>query len=198
MLESLPVRGDECDWGPFHFKVLDVPLRGQLLIELTMPHAGADAMIASPYAWELVGMLLSAFFSGSETGFYRATRLRLVLDAMAGDRVARGLLFLTNHPALFVATALVGNTVASYMISLATVIAIDRAGPSGPAGGRNCRFDRFGARRAGLRRAAAKKPFPAGARTGCSAAAAALFIFSSPSSSPWRDYCGCWAACLPA
>jgi CBS domain containing-hemolysin-like protein len=49
----------------------------------------------------------------------------MVLDAMAGDRIARGLLFLTNHPALFVATALVGNSVASYMVSLATVIAID-------------------------------------------------------------------------
>jgi CBS domain containing-hemolysin-like protein len=38
-LERLPVRGDECQWGPFHFKILDVPLRGQLLIELTMPAA---------------------------------------------------------------------------------------------------------------------------------------------------------------
>ena len=34
----------------------------------------------------LVGLLLSALFSGAETGFYRATRLRLVLDAMGGDR----------------------------------------------------------------------------------------------------------------
>jgi CBS domain containing-hemolysin-like protein len=70
------------------------------------------------------GLYLSAFFSGSETGFYRATRLRLVLDAMAGDRTARGLLFLTNHPALFVATALVGNSAANYLISLAAVVAM--------------------------------------------------------------------------
>ena len=35
-LERLPVPGDECQWGPFHFKILDVPLRGQLLIELRM------------------------------------------------------------------------------------------------------------------------------------------------------------------
>ncbi len=80
----------------------------------------------------IFGLLLSAFFSGSETGFYRATRLRLVLDAMAGDRTARGLLFLTNHPALFVATALVGNSVANYLISLATVIAMGRAFPLVP------------------------------------------------------------------
>jgi putative hemolysin len=78
------------------------------------------------------GLLLSAFFSGSETGFYRATRLRLVLDGMAGDRIARGLLFLTNHPALFVATALVGNSVANYLVSLASVIAMGRMFPLVP------------------------------------------------------------------
>jgi len=37
VLERLPVRGDACRWGPFHFKILDAPLRGQLLVELTMP-----------------------------------------------------------------------------------------------------------------------------------------------------------------
>ena len=78
------------------------------------------------------GLFLSALSSGAETGFYRATRLRLVLDAMAGDRIARGLLFLTNHPALFVATALVGNSMANYLISLATVIAMDQAFPQFP------------------------------------------------------------------
>ncbi|MGO9107794.1 MAG: CNNM domain-containing protein [Thermoguttaceae bacterium] len=80
----------------------------------------------------IFGLFLSAFFSGAETGFYRATRLRLVLDAMAGDRIARGLLFLTNHPALFVATALVGNSVANYLISLAAVIAMGQAFPQVP------------------------------------------------------------------
>ena len=35
ILERLPVPGDECRWGPFHFKVLDMPERGQLLAELT-------------------------------------------------------------------------------------------------------------------------------------------------------------------
>jgi CBS domain containing-hemolysin-like protein len=39
VLERLPEPGDECRWGPFHFKILDVPRRGQLLIELTMPDA---------------------------------------------------------------------------------------------------------------------------------------------------------------
>ena len=69
----------------------------------------------------LLGLFLSAFFSGTETGLFRATRVRLVLDGLAGDPVARGLLWLTNNPTLFVATALVGNNLASYMISFAIV-----------------------------------------------------------------------------
>lgn len=35
-LERLPAPGDTCRWGPFHFKVLDTPERGQLLVELTL------------------------------------------------------------------------------------------------------------------------------------------------------------------
>ena len=69
-----------------------------------------------------LGLFLSAFFSGSETGFYRVTRMRLVLDAMGGDRTARGLLWLTNHPSMFIATALVGNNLANYLTSLAIVL----------------------------------------------------------------------------
>ena len=70
----------------------------------------------------LTGLFLSAFFSGSETGFYRVTRLRLVLDANEGQWVARGLVALTNNPALFVATTLIGNNVANYITSLAVVL----------------------------------------------------------------------------
>jgi CBS domain containing-hemolysin-like protein len=69
-----------------------------------------------------VGLFLSAFFSGSETGFFRVARVRLVLDALGGDPVARGLLWLTNHPSLFVATALVGNNLATHLTSLAIVM----------------------------------------------------------------------------
>ncbi len=79
-------------------------------------------MIALALLLALSGTLLSAFFSGSETGLYRATRIRLVLDAMAGGRVARGLLWLINHPAFFVATVLVGNNLANYLVSLALVL----------------------------------------------------------------------------
>jgi CBS domain containing-hemolysin-like protein len=77
----------------------------------------------------LVGILLSALFSGAETGFYRATRLRLLLDALGGDAIARGLLFLTNHPSLFVATTLVGNSLANYLVSLAAVVILQEMVP---------------------------------------------------------------------
>lgn len=42
VLERLPQRGDEGRWGPFRFKVLDVPLRGQLTVELTMAGGEED------------------------------------------------------------------------------------------------------------------------------------------------------------
>ena len=42
VLERLPQPGDECRWGPFQFKVLDAPLRGQILVELTMADAGEE------------------------------------------------------------------------------------------------------------------------------------------------------------
>ena len=82
-------------------------------------------MIVLMIALALAGLLLGALFSGAETGFYRATRLRLVLDAMGGDSVARGLLFLANHPSLFVATALVGNSLANYLVTLAAVVILE-------------------------------------------------------------------------
>jgi len=73
-----------------------------------------------------VGMALSAFFSGSETGFYRVTRMRLLIDALGGNWVARGLLWTTNRPSLFVATALVGNNLANYIVSLSVVMGAQR------------------------------------------------------------------------
>lgn len=69
-----------------------------------------------------VGLALSAFFSGSETGLYRVSRVRLRLEAAQGDWIARILLWLVNRPGLFVATALVGNNLANNMVSLAVVL----------------------------------------------------------------------------
>ncbi|WP_442507691.1 CNNM domain-containing protein [Novipirellula sp. SH528] len=71
----------------------------------------------------VIGLMLSAFFSGSETGLYRVSRTRLVLDGLSGSRMARGVVWLLNHPAIFVATMLVGNNIANYLVSLAIVMA---------------------------------------------------------------------------
>jgi CBS domain containing-hemolysin-like protein len=43
MLQRLPQTGDQCRWGPFEMKVLDVPERGELLVELTLAEKQEDA-----------------------------------------------------------------------------------------------------------------------------------------------------------
>ncbi len=72
----------------------------------------------------LIGLMLSAFFSGSETGLYRVSRTRLILDGLGGSRAAQGIIWLLNHPTIFVATTLVGNNVANYLTSFAIVMAV--------------------------------------------------------------------------
>ena len=69
----------------------------------------------------LLGLFLSAFFSGSETGFYRLNRIRLIFDARSGDRIAGMLLWLTNHPTLVVGATLIGNNLANYLTYFAVV-----------------------------------------------------------------------------
>lgn len=81
----------------------------------------------------LTGLLLSAFFSGSETGFYRATRVRLAIEALAGSWTSRSLLWLAHQPSLFIATTLVGNNLANYITSLAVVMVAQRFYPDGGA-----------------------------------------------------------------
>jgi putative hemolysin len=71
------------------------------------------------------GLALSAFFSGSETGFYRINRARLLITALDGDFISRGLWWLVNNPSVFVATVLVGNNVANYLVSLSMVMATE-------------------------------------------------------------------------
>ncbi|MEX0716789.1 MAG: CNNM domain-containing protein [Planctomycetaceae bacterium] len=66
-----------------------------------------------------IGVRLSAFFSGNETGFYRVSILRLSIDAQAGEPVARRLQWFVRKPAYFVATTLVGNNIANYIATLA-------------------------------------------------------------------------------
>jgi CBS domain containing-hemolysin-like protein len=70
----------------------------------------------------LVGLRLSFFFSGSETGFYRISLPRVSIDAQAGDLVARRLMWFARHPSYFVATTLVGNNLANYLVTLAITL----------------------------------------------------------------------------
>ncbi|MCH8924247.1 MAG: DUF21 domain-containing protein [Planctomycetes bacterium] len=72
------------------------------------------------------GIFFSAFFSGTETGFYRATRVRLVLDALGGSLTANVMLWMINRPSLFVATTLIGNNLANYVTSAVIVMGADR------------------------------------------------------------------------
>jgi CBS domain containing-hemolysin-like protein len=81
-----------------------------------------------------LGLILSAMFSGSETAFYRIPKLRLRLDVMEKDPVATRMLRFVNNPSLFVATVLVGNNVANYTISLATVLFVSRLVPPSSRG----------------------------------------------------------------
>jgi len=72
----------------------------------------------------VVGLRLSAFFSGVETGFYRVSFLRLSIDAQAGDRSAQRIMNFASDPSSFVATTLVGNNVANYLTTLAIGLSI--------------------------------------------------------------------------
>lgn len=91
--------------------------------------ANAMSMILFALILGLLGLILSASFSGSETAFYRIPKLRLKLDAMENDPAAKRLLWLVNRPSFFVATILVGNNVANYTVSLATVLFVGAALP---------------------------------------------------------------------
>jgi len=69
-----------------------------------------------------LGTVLGAMFAGTETAYYRTPRLRLQLDAMRGDRTAKFLLGFANYPSFFIATVLVGNNAANYLVSLSVVL----------------------------------------------------------------------------
>ena len=60
----------------------------------------------------------------SALGREAATYLFERANALGGDLIARGLVWLTNHPSVFVATTLVGNNVANYLVSLAIVMGV--------------------------------------------------------------------------
>ncbi|MEO2013282.1 MAG: CNNM domain-containing protein [Fuerstiella sp.] len=82
----------------------------------------------------LVGLKLSAFFSGSETGFYRVSTLQLTLQKQRGDTVAGRLFYFVAHPERFVATTLVGNNVSNYLTTLAIGLMVQAVWQDGAGG----------------------------------------------------------------
>ncbi|MCH2202531.1 MAG: CNNM domain-containing protein [Fuerstiella sp.] len=93
-------------------------------------------ILFASFALFLTGMQLSAFFSGSETGFYRVSRLQLTLLQQQGDDAARQLVDFVRHPERFVGTTMVGNNVANYLTTVAIGLFVAEAsGHLGPAGG---------------------------------------------------------------
>jgi len=66
-----------------------------------------------------IGLRLSALFSGSETGFYRVSFLRLNIDANEGDPIAKRLCWFAQNPSYFVATTLIGNNLANDLTTIA-------------------------------------------------------------------------------
>ncbi|MCH2210693.1 MAG: CNNM domain-containing protein [Fuerstiella sp.] len=92
-------------------------------------------ILSVSFALFLTGMQLSAFFSGSETGFYRVSRLQLTLQEQQGDEASRHLVEFVRHPERFVGTTLVGNNVANYLTTLAIGLFVAEAsGYPGPSG----------------------------------------------------------------
>ncbi len=75
--------------------------------------------LLSAFVLLVVAVRMSAFFSGTETGFYRLSRIRLSIESQTGNSVATRLLWFTGMPERFVATALVGNNVANYLATIA-------------------------------------------------------------------------------
>lgn len=86
---------------------------------------GTWGTLLAAVALFLVGMRLGAFFSGTESGFYRISFLRLSIDAHSGDRVARWLMWFVQNPAYFVSTTLVGNNISHYVITVAIGMGAD-------------------------------------------------------------------------
>lgn len=76
----------------------------------------------------LIGLVFSAFFSGTETGVYTLNRIRLARRAARGEREARILRNEMAHPNRLLGTLLLGNNIANYVGSLGIAALLDAAG----------------------------------------------------------------------
>lgn len=81
----------------------------------------------------LLALRLSFFFSGSETGFYRVSFLRVSMAAHQGDRAAQRIVWFTQNPGYFVATTLIGSNLAHYLATVAIGLAAAALSAGPPA-----------------------------------------------------------------
>ncbi|MBI3998184.1 MAG: DUF21 domain-containing protein, partial [Armatimonadetes bacterium] len=87
-------------------------------------------MDASPYVRDLVVLglllLLSAFFSGTETALFAANRLRLRHLKEEGSGRARTVLGLLEQPARLLSTLLVGNNIVNTALAVVATATLVR------------------------------------------------------------------------
>ncbi|MHC5002579.1 MAG: CNNM domain-containing protein [Planctomycetota bacterium] len=76
----------------------------------------------------LLGLTLSALFSGLETGLYTINRVRLAVRDGHGDPAAMRVRAILGKPARMLATILIGNNIANYLSSFGIAALLDRAG----------------------------------------------------------------------
>ncbi len=86
----------------------------------------ADALIFG--LMTLVGVSLSAMFSGLETGLYTINRVRLTVRAAHGDHAAVTLRRILARPTRMLATILVANNIANYLASFGLAKILDATG----------------------------------------------------------------------
>jgi CBS domain containing-hemolysin-like protein len=75
-----------------------------------------------------VGVLLSASFSGLETGLYTINRVRLTVRDARGEAAAKTLRRMLANPARMLAVVLVGNNIANYLASYGIAAILDGSG----------------------------------------------------------------------
>lgn len=74
----------------------------------------------------IVGLLLSALYSGLETGLYTLNRIRLDVRAAAKTKSALRIKLLIDKPARMLAVLLVCNNIANYLASYGTAMLLDQ------------------------------------------------------------------------
>jgi CBS domain containing-hemolysin-like protein len=79
----------------------------------------------------LAGIVLSALFSGLETGVYTINRVRVLVRADRGERAARRIQHELDHPNRLLSVLLLGNNAANYLGTFGVAAILDGLGVTG-------------------------------------------------------------------